>query len=272
MEYEGRVKVMAGGTDLLVNMKHRTVVPRYVIGLKKVSRLDTIKHLENKGLRLGALITHQSVADSNIIREKFKVLAVACSKVGTPQIRNMGTIGGNLCNASPSADSVPPLIALSAAVKLESSQGERIIPVEEFFIAPGKTVLLSSEILSEIQVPNLPSHTGVVYVKLPARTVVDIAAVGIADLISLDPRGQTCKDAKIVLGAVAPTPIRAKRAEEIIRGEKMGDKLIQKAAQLASEEAHPISDVRGSANYRSEMVEVLTKNAINQAVEQAKLL
>jgi carbon-monoxide dehydrogenase medium subunit len=269
-EYIGKAKVMAGGTDLLVNMKHRTVAPKYVIGLKNVPDLDGITYSEAGGLRLGTLVNHQSIAVSPIIRDRFGALATACSKIGTPQIRSMGTIGGNLCNAAPSADSAPPLIALGSVLKLVSPERERIIPLEEFLTAPGETILIDGEILVEIQVPNLPSHTGLVYFKLPARTAVDIAAVGVAALIALDSEDETCTDAKIVLGAVAPTPIRAKRGEEIIRGKQIEDNLIQKVAELASEEAQPISDVRSSAHYRVEMVKVLTKQAINLALKQAK--
>lgn len=269
-EYEGRAKIMAGGTDLLVNMKHRVTVPRYLIGLKNLNDLNSIIYSEGEGLRLGALATHQSIADSNLIKERFGALAVACSKIGTPQIRSMGTIGGNLCNASPAADSAPPLIALGATLKLISFARERIIPAEKFFNGPGKTVLLVGEVLSEIQVPTPPPHTGLTYIKMPARTAVDIAAVGVAVSITINLENQICRDVKIVLGAVAPTPIRAKRAEEVIRGKKMEGNLIQKAAQLASEEAYPISDVRSSADYRVEMVEVVTKQAISHAIGQAK--
>ena len=162
-EYDGKARVIAGGTDLLVNMKHRTMAPQYVIGLKNVLDLDGITHSEAGGLRLGTLTTLQSIADSPIIRERFGALATACSKIGTPQVRIMGTIGGNLCNAAPSADAAPPLIAFSAVVKLVSPEEERIMPLEEFFTGPGETVLLPGEILSEFQVPSLPPHTVAVY-------------------------------------------------------------------------------------------------------------
>ncbi len=270
LQYDGKAKVMTGGTDLLVDMKYRRAAPQYLIGLRSVPDLDAITCSEAEGLRLGALATHQSIADSVIIKEKFGALAVACSKVGTPQIRGVATIGGNLCNAAPSADSAPPLIAFGAKVKLVSPGGERLILLEEFFTGPGEAVLQAGEILTEIQVPNLPPHTGGVYLKLPARGAVDIAAVGVAALITLNSDNETCSDAKIVLDAVAPTPIRARKAEEILNGEKIADTLIQKAAQMASEEARPISDVRSSAEYRTEMVKVLTRHAIIQALEQAK--
>ncbi|MFC1867832.1 FAD binding domain-containing protein [Thermodesulfobacteriota bacterium] len=267
-EYQGEAMVMAGGTDLLVQMKHRTVVPKYVIGLKGVPDLDGIAYSESEGLRIGSLVSHQSIADSPMVKERFGALATACSKVGTPQVRVMGTVGGNLCNAAPSADSSPPLIAFSANLKLAGPEGERVIPLEEFFTGPGETVLQSGEMLSEIQVPTPLSHTGAVYLKLPARTAVDIAVAGVAALITME--GEICSNARIVLGAVGPTPIRAKRAEEIITGKKIAGDLIRKSARAASEECRPISDVRGSVAYRTEMVELLTEQAINQALEKAE--
>ena len=268
-EHNGRAKVMAGGTDLLVHMKHRTVNPQYVIGLKHLSDLGCIEYSENRGLRIGALATHQSVAENPTIKERFGALGAACSKVGTPQIRSMGTVGGNLCNGSPSSDSAPPLIALNAAVKLLGVEGERVIPLEAFFVGPGETALRAGEILTEIQVPSPPPRTKLTYVKLPARTRVDMAAVSAAVLVTLDSKNEICQDIRIVLGAVAPIPLRARRAEEVLKGKKMEDQLIQQTAQRASEEAQPISDIRSSADYRREMVKVLTRQAIRQALGQA---
>jgi CO/xanthine dehydrogenase FAD-binding subunit len=268
-EHDGRAKVMAGGTDLLVHMKHRTVVPQYVIGLKHLPDLGYIEYNEDRGLRIGTLATHQSVAENPLIKERFGALGAACSKVGTPQIRSMGTVGGNLCNGSPSSDSAPPLIALNAAVKLQGLEGERVIPLEAFFVGPGETTLRAGEILTEIQVPSPSLQTQLAYMKLPARTAVDMAAVSAAVFVTLDSKNEICHDIRIVLGAVAPTPLRARRAEEVLKRKKIEDTLIQQAARLASEEAQPISDIRSSADYRKEMVKVLTKQAIRQALAQA---
>lgn len=268
-ENDGRAKVLAGGTDLLVHMKHRTVIPQCLIGLKHLTDLEYIEYTEDEGLRIGPLTTHQSIAESTIIKDRFGALGFACSKVGTPQIRNMGTVGGNLCNGSPSSDSAPPLIALNAAVKLLGVEGERVIPLESFFIGPGGTALRAGEILKEIQVPAPALQNKLAYVKLPARIRVDMAAVSAAVLVTLDSKNEICQDIRIVLGAVGPIPIRARRAEEILRGKKMEDQLIQQTAQRASEEAQPISDIRSSADYRREMVKVLTKQAIREALGQS---
>ncbi len=269
-EYSDEAMIIAGGTDLLVCMKQGTAAPIYLIGLRSVANLDNIRFVEGEGLYLGSLVTHQSIASNFIVREKFPSLQVACSKVGTPQIRNMGTVGGNLCNAAPSADSAPALIALGASVQLISSQGKRTVSVEEFFVGPGKTVLKPGEILSELLIPVQGSNSGTVYIKLPARTAVDIATVGVAASITLDSNKEGCVDARIALGAVAPTPIRAKRAEDILKNHNLEDVLVREAAELASSDASPISDVRSSADYRVEMVKVLTREAICRALESAR--
>ncbi|MCJ7596247.1 MAG: xanthine dehydrogenase family protein subunit M, partial [Desulfobacterales bacterium] len=232
--------------------------------------LDSISYPEKQDVRLGALVTHQSIVDHPALRRDFGGLWAACSKIGTPQIRNMGTLGGNLCNGAPSADSAPPLIASRAALKLLDLNGERTIPLEDFFVGPGRTALRPGEILVEIDVPRPPLRSALVYLKLPARSAVDIAAVGVAVFLAIDAKNETCEDVRIVLGAVAPTPIRARTGEKMLRGQKITDPVIQKAAQMASADARPISDVRGSAAYRSEMVSVLTRQAVTQALAQAK--
>ena len=268
-QYKGRVKIIAGGTDLLVKMKDRELTPQYLVGIKKIENLDYIHYNAVTGLSIGALTSHQSIANSPIVREKFPILAMAAAEIGTPQIRNMGTVGGNLCNAAPSADTASPLIALGAMVKLVSSKRERTIALEKFFTGPGETVLNDDELLTEIQVPNLPPRTGGTYLKLFSRGAVDIATVGVAAMLTLG-KNECCDRARIVLAAVAPTPLRAKRAEEVIEGKKIENAIVEKTAEIAVEEAQPISDVRSSAEYRREMVRVFTKQAIIQSLEQAK--
>ncbi len=260
------IKILAGGTDLLVNMKYGTVLPQTLVGLKSISGLDMITFNETDGLCLGALSTHEAIAKSMLISNRYGALVSACSRIGTPQIRHMGTIGGNICNASPAADSLPPLIAFGAEVKLISLEGDRIIPLEAFFTGPGKSVLQVGEILSEIRLPCPAGSSGSAYVKLPARTSEDIAAVGVAVCVTYASGSDECRDIKIVLGAVAPTPVRVKEAEEILRGRRVGHVDIERAAQIAAERASPISDIRSSADYRKKMVSVLTEQAISQAL------
>jgi CO/xanthine dehydrogenase FAD-binding subunit len=264
-----RARILAGGTDLLLAMKQRTCTPQLLIGLKQVPGLDQCSSINGQGVTLGALATHQSVVENQLIRTTYGALWKACSLVGTPNIRSMGTIGGNLCNGSPSADTAPPLIAYGATLKLRGVTEERTLPLESFFLAPGKTALLPGELLVSINLPALPARTGVTYVKLTARVTVDIAAVCVAASITID-ADETCRDACIVLGAVAPTPFRAKGAEALLMGERLQHTIIEKAALRAAEEARPISDLRASAGHRTEMVAVLTREALDAALAQAK--
>ncbi|KPK24975.1 MAG: hypothetical protein AMK69_15385 [Nitrospira bacterium SG8_3] len=267
-QHGDKARLIAGGTDLLIIMKHKEVTPEYLVGLKGIPNLDSID-ADAEGVRIGALATLRSIGDSAVVRERFPFLADIAGKMATHQIRNMGTIGGNICNAAPSADTAPSLICLGAKAKIVGPKKERIVAVEEFFTGPGETVLKAGEMLTEIQVPNQPAHTGGAYLRL-TRLSVDLAVVGVAALVTLEGKGGLCKEARIALGAVAPTPIRAKKAEGVITGKKIENGLIEEAAQIASEEARPITDVRGSAPYRTDIVRVLTKRAIRQALEQAK--
>jgi len=261
--YKGRAKVIAGGTDFIPKLKRReTKVPRYIIGLKWIPGLDYIRYDEVNGLTIGALSTIHAIETSPIIRDKFSVLFQAAKSIGSAQVRNRGTIAGNICNAVPSADAAPALLTLEVKLKLTSQTGSRIVNIEDFFTGPNKTVLTDEEILQEIQIPNLPPNSKGVYLKLTPRSTMDLAIVGVAVLVVSD--GTSCKDIRIALGAVAPTPIRAKRAEAAVKGQKFSNELIRKAAEVASAESSPIDDHRASAEYRREMVKVLTKRALKQ--------
>jgi len=264
--HRGDAKVIAGGTDLFIRMKRREVKPKYLVGLRGIPDLDCITYDKGEGLRIGPLVTNNAVLNSPLIREKFGLLAETISKMATPEVRNMGTLAGNLCNAAPSADAAPPLMVLGANVKLASSKGERIASLEDFFVGPGETILLPGELLTEIQVPNLAPRTGAAYLKL-SRTAMDLAVVGVAVAVSL--KDNCCTDIKIALGAVSPTPVRSKKAEEVIKGKTITDELIKEASQIASEGCCPISDIRGSAEYRQEIVRVFTRRAIRQALASA---
>jgi carbon-monoxide dehydrogenase medium subunit len=179
-------------------------------------------------------------------------------------IRNVGTIGGNLCHASPSAETAPSLIGLGASVKLMGPDGERTVALEKFFTGPGQTVLQTGEMMVDIQVPPMPLESKGIYLKHTTRGTVNPAIVGVAAIVTMDRK--RCKEIKLVLGAVAPTPTRVKKAEEILRGEEIDEPLIEKAAQAASDESSPISDVRASADYRKEMVKVFTRYALRNGI------
>jgi len=264
--YKDDAKAIAGGTDMMVLMKSGQITPRCVIDIKTIPDLDYIHYVEGKDLRIGALATIEDIANSPIIQEMFPVLASAAQQVGSPQIRNMATIGGNLGRAAPSADMAPALIGLGAKVKTAGLGEERVIDIGKFFLGPGKTALRSDEMLTEIRVPNPSPHTAGVYLKAPAGKAISIATVGVAVVVTLDAKHAKIVAAKIVLGAVAPIPIRATKAEGIIKDKAIGDRLIEEVAQAAAEEAKPITDIRGSAGYRREMVKVLVSRAIKQAV------
>lgn len=265
-EHRGKAKVMAGGTDLLPRMKQRRIVPQYLIGLRGIPDLDDIVYSEAEGLRIGALATHQSIVDFPVINEKFGLLATACHKVGTPQIRNMGTIGGNICNAGPSQDAIPPLLALNAKLKLVGLQGERIIPLEDFLTGPFETVLDEAELLTEVQVPTPPPRSAGCYQWLTKITTGDETLVGVAALVVLDSGDGVLSDIRIALCSVAPTPIRARRAEEVLRGKRIEGGLVEEAAQVAAAETMP----RSRADYRRKVTTVLVKRAINEVLQKIR--
>ena len=262
----GKAKVLAGGTDLLVKMKERALTPEYVINLKGIEGLDKISGKGN-GIKVGALATLDTVLGSKEVRGSYPILIETIEKMATVQVRNMATVGGNLCNAAPSADLAPPLIVLGAKAKLIRGGVEREVLLEEFFTGPGETVLREGEIMVEVEIPKPEGKVGGAYLK-GSRTAVDLAQVGVAVMVKVGGAGEV-EEVKIALGAVAPTPIRAKKAEGMLKGKKAEGTLIEEAAKAASEEAKPISDVRSSAYYRTEMVKVLTKRALMLALEGA---
>jgi CO/xanthine dehydrogenase FAD-binding subunit len=263
--HEGQARLLAGGTDLLPKMKRREITsPAYVIDLKGIPDLNHIDYDEEKGLSLGALTTIHAIETSPVIQNKGNILAQAAYTMASPQVRNRATLAGNICNAVPSADSVPPLLVLEAKLKVVSQKGERILPIEDFFTGPNETVLTDGEILAEIQIPPVPSKSRGIYLKLSPKSSMDLATVGVAALV-INEHG-LCKDIRIALGAVAPTPIRARKAEGILRGQRFTDELIERTAQTAAEQSRPIDDHRASAQYRREMVQALVRRAITQAI------
>ncbi|MCK4791046.1 MAG: xanthine dehydrogenase family protein subunit M [Desulfobacteraceae bacterium] len=263
-KYDGQAKVIAGGTDLVVQMREKAVKPDYVIDIVNIPGLDYINYDEKQGLSIGALTSIRSLEKSAELCQRYPVISQAASQLGSVAIRNTGTLGGNLCNASPSAETAPALIGLSAEARIVGPDGERVVPLEDFFTGPGTSVLKTAELLVEIQVPVLPPRAKGVYLKHTIRGTIDLAIVGIAIITTLEPETKICEDIKVVLGAVAPTPMRDKKTEELIRGKRIDDTLINESAESASTEAHPISDVRASAWYRTEMVKALTRQALRE--------
>jgi aerobic carbon-monoxide dehydrogenase medium subunit len=261
-----KAKVLAGGTDLIISMKRREILPEKVIYIKAIPGLDYIEYDQESGLRIGSLTTHSTIADSPIVRDKFGLLATACGKVGTPQIRNAGTIGGNICKAGPSQDTPPSLLVLDARLKLVSLNGERIIPIDQFFIAPFQTALKPIELITEIQIPPLPPRSAGCYKWTTKIVNIDETLVGVAVLIAIDPSNSVCSEIKIGLCSVAPTPMRARRAEKVLLGKKLGSSVIEQAAKVASEEIMP----RSRADYRRKMTEVLAREAVEEVWQKVK--
>lgn len=264
----GRAHVLAGGTDLLVEIKEQIRKPDYVVNIKNIPGMDQLSFDPVTGLKFGSLVTAREVEVSPKVRQNYRGLAKAASEVGSIQVRNRATIVGNICRASPSADTLPPLIADGAGVTVFGPAGERHAALEDFFLGPGKTVLQSNEIVTMVDVPAVAPHSASIYIKHGRRKAMELATVGVAVSLTLD--GEVCRGIRIVLGAVAPTPIRAKQAEALLQGQALDEGLIEAAARAAMEESQPISNIRGSAAYRREMVRVLTARAIQQARERAQ--
>ncbi len=265
--YNGQAKVIAGGTGLVPQMKWRQVTPDYIIGLTNIQNLNNIEHSKSQGLKLGALTRLRTIEQSSVIRGKFPMLAQAASALGSIEIRNVATVGGNLCNASPAANIALPLLVLGATAKIVSDAGERVISMGEFFKGPHQTALGPEEILVELQVPNMPANSTGAYLKLGIRnSPLDRAVVAVATLTTLNLKTKTCEDAQIALGAVAPTPIRAGKAESSLIGKELNNRIIEEAADIASQEAQPITDILATAEYRKEMIKVLVSRAIKKSL------
>jgi aerobic carbon-monoxide dehydrogenase medium subunit len=261
----GAYKIYAGGTDLIPRLRRRLITtPELLIDLKGLEELDYIHYDQAGGLAIGPLATIQSVACSNPVKEHFPMLSKAAESIASTQIQNRGTIAGNVCSAVPSADSIPALLCLEAQLVCANSKAERILSIEEFFLAPHKNALRPDEMLKEIRIPPMPPGAKGTYLKLSPRSKMDLAVVGVAAMVVREE--EIFRDARIGLGAVSPTPMRAKRAERMLTGAKVNNEVIEKAAEAASDESSPISDHRGSLEYRKEMVKVLTKRAINQVL------
>jgi carbon-monoxide dehydrogenase medium subunit len=258
---------LAGGTDLIVKMKDRVIEPKYIIDLSLLKELRFISK-ENGVIRVGALTTLREIETSPLIQEHVHVLSDAVEKMASWQIRNLGTIGGNLCNASPAADTAPPLLILEAKLKLNSSEGERIVPVEQFFTGPGETILKNNELLAEIQIPVIPDNSGAVFLKLGRRAAHTLSIVSVATLAIVE--DDVFKDVRIALGSVAPTPIRARKTENKFRGLLATKDVIEKNCNCVVEDISPIGDVRASAEYRKEMSIVLTKRALIEALSKVR--
>lgn len=272
--YGNRAKILAGGTDLLVDLKKGSSIqgdrwrgekkrgPLYVIGLRGVTGLTRLNYSPGETLSVGPMTTYADVADSTIVKENYPLLWHACRTFSRPQVRSAGTLVGNVCNASPSADLVPPLIALGATAKVFSARADREVAVEEFCSAPFKTVLKEGELVAEIKIPQPAQPYGWSYQRTAKRTAEDEALVVVAVLLEFADRDKTVGRARIALGSVAPKPLRALESEGMTQGKKLDEALIQKISETASIETRP----RSRSDYRRLMTSYLVRKALTEAI------
>jgi len=289
-KYGEKAKLIAGGTDVIVMIKHKTMAPDVLISLQGIPGLDQIKF--NGSLSIGPMVTHRAIEKSEVIRKNFSALTDAADFLGSIQIRNVATIGGNICTAAPSADTATPLLVLGTQVRIKSLKEERTIPIEEFFKGPGKTVLKPGELVKELIIPKPLPNTGSAYYKLQRRLALDLPILGVSVFLSLDKNKVTCsdmfcttspissilhkmeedqivcKEVRIALGVAAPTPLRAVKAEALLRGKKLSDELLEEVAATASKEAQPRDSIRGEAWYRRDMIRVLVKRMAMKSIER----
>jgi len=290
--FRNKAVLVAGGTDVIVGIRQKKLAPQVLISLKGLNGFDHIER-DDQRVRIGSLSTHRKVAESLLIRESFSALSDAARHVGSPQIRNVATLGGNISNGLPSADTACPLLVFNTQVKITGPRGERVLPLDQFFIGPRKTALQSDEILLEFIIPPLPSHSGSCYRKLARRQAMELPVLGIAmllavDIVNAEPLKEAlereaaieklqdaldqseiyCREARIALGVVAPTPIRAKGAEAVLKGARMTTETLREAGEKASKEAQPRDTVRGAAWFRTEMIRVLPRRLAMTCLER----
>jgi CO/xanthine dehydrogenase FAD-binding subunit len=257
---------LAGGTDILVQIKEGRPVEA-LLSLRRVPEVRQCVH--NGTLTIGSAVTVGQIAANPQVQQAYAALAIGAGLIGSIQIRNMATLGGNLCNAAPSADTAPPLLVLGAQAVIASVRGERTVPLEAFFLGPGRTVLRPDELLKEIVVPEPSARSGSFYVRHTPRARMDLAVVGVAAAITLG-AGGTITHARLALGAVAPVPMRATAAEALLPGHTLTNGLLQEVGATAAQETEPIDDLRASAGYRRHLVNVLTQRALHSAFTRAQ--
>jgi len=267
-KYGDDCKVICGGQSLLILMRQGLVSPKYMVDIKGLSELSYIKDGKD-GLKIGATTTHRTIEKSAVIKKKYPVLAEMETRLASIQTRNWGTIGGNVCHGDPAGDPAPVLIALNATLTVAGTRGTRSIPVEKFSLDYFEVDLKDGELLTEIQLPAPPPHTGTVYTKFNIIES-DLATVSVAASVTLGSGDGVCQDVRIALGAAAPTAIRAKKAEAVLKGKKITEALLKEAGEVAATEAEPISDIAASEEYRLELVKVLVPRMIREALARAK--
>jgi len=255
---------LAGGTDLFVRMKRGEISPSTLINLKRIGDLNRIEKDPKGGLRIGPLVRISEIEHSPLVLSTQPMLAQAAGRLGSPSIRNLATVGGNIGRASPASDIAPSLMVLQARVSVEGPKGKRELEVAQLFSGPGQTILSRAEVMTSFLIPEIGPRTGTVYLRLGRREGMDCALVGVAALLTLSNKTNEATEARIALASVGPVPLRANRAEEVLLSGPLTEERIREAARAAGEGCTPISDIRASGSYRKEMVEVLTRRAISE--------
>lgn len=268
-QHEGKAKVLAGGTDLFLRMGRRLVMPDVVVDLKRIAEISRLSYSAQDGLHIGATVTHGEVVDHPAVQQHYGALATAANWVGSLQTRHRGTVVGNLCNASPAADTAPALLSYGAMVTIVGPDGQREVSLEAFFQGPGRTALGPADIVTAVRLPAPQDQCGWGFARR-TRTVIDIALVSACVVVQR--HNGVCGNVRISLGAVGPTPLRAPRAEAVLQGQRPSAALLAEASRVAAEESRPISDVRCSAAYRKDMVEVLSKRCLESALSMLQML
>ena len=262
-------KIIAGGQSLNTAMKHRLIAPEYLIDIKGLSDLDYITFDGKEGLKIGALATHRSLELSPIVREKYPMLCEMEENVASVETRNWGTVVGDLCNADPAVDPAPPLIALDAKLKIASKGDERMVPAEEFAVDFFETTVQEGEMVTEIQIPVTPPNTGTYFTKY-SQLLGDYSLASVAVLITLDKKRDVCTNVRIGLAGVASAPVRAKKTEAVLKGKKITEALLAKAAEVVKTEISPVSGIEGSEDYKRDLAGTLLKRVAKVALERAK--
>jgi carbon-monoxide dehydrogenase medium subunit len=266
--WPGEARIIAGGTDLLLQMQQENCGVRHLINLRRDASLAKID-LAGGEISLGANVTHRDVELSPVIRERLAALHEAVGQVGSVQIRNVATVAGNVCNASPAADTAGPLLALEAAARVLGSKGERTLALADFFKSPGQTALDPDEVLLRIVIPEPPAHSGSAYLKFGRRKALDLAIIGVAVYLECTPDKEQIAVARIALNAAAPRPMRAYWAEKFLRGAPLHEEWFALAAELAANDARPRTDLRATAAYRTDMLKIFVRRALAAAAGRA---
>lgn len=268
-QHNGSARPLAGGTDLIDQIRVGRHRPELVVDIKKIPELNVLE-MSTDGLRLGAAVPCHRIYDNPGISAAYAALADSARIIGGIQIQSRASIGGNLCNSGPAADSTPSLIALGAVCLIAGPKGRREVPVEKFCTGPGKNVLEAGEFLVELKLPARPAHSGSHYRRFIPRNEMDIAVVGVGASVVLDEKGETFVSARIGLGAVGPTPYFAEEAGNLLAGQPVSEAVIEKAAQAARAIATPIDDMRGTKEFRLHVTGVLARRVIDEAVRRAR--